>query len=264
MKLIQDLWIYRGFILGSVVRELQSKYRNSLLGALWTVLNTLAMMLVYTVIFSGVMKSRLPGSEIPFSYSIFLCSGILFWGLFAEIVTKMQNVFIDNSSHIKKLFFPRACLIVIVVLSSLLNFSIIFSLFICFLLLIGAFPGLSILAVPALIFLVVFFAVGLGLILAVLNVFFRDVGQFFNIFLQFWFWLTPIVYPITLLPVKLQFLVNQFNPLAPFVYELQQIFLNDSWPHLSSLWLLALSGPILLWTGFKLYRSHGAEMVDEL
>ena len=88
MDLIRAIWAYRGFIPGSVKREFQAQYRNSLLGARWTVLNPLAMIVVYTVIFSQVMRARLPGVDSAFAYSIYLCAGILTWGLFAEIIAR--------------------------------------------------------------------------------------------------------------------------------------------------------------------------------
>ena len=131
------LWGYRGFVLGSVKREFQLKYRNSILGAAWTVLNPLAMIVVYTVIFSQVMKARLPGVESGYAYSIYLCAGSLTWGLFAEIVGRAQNVFLENANLIKKISFPRMTLPVIVVVNAGVNFAIIFGLFLVFLLFFG-------------------------------------------------------------------------------------------------------------------------------
>ena len=116
MNMLRALWAYRGFISGSVKREFQSKYRNSLLGAAWTVINPLAMIVVYTVIFSQVMKARLPGVDSAFAYSIYLCAGLLTWGFFAEIVGRAQNVFIEHANLMKKLSFPRMTLPIIVVL----------------------------------------------------------------------------------------------------------------------------------------------------
>ena len=132
--MILAIWSYRGFIAGNVKREFQSKYSNSLLGAAWTVINPLAMIVVYTVIFSQIMRARLAGVDGAFAYSIYLCSGVLTWGLFAEIVSRAQNVFLENANILKKLSFPRLCLPVIVVANALLNFSIIFGLFTLFLL----------------------------------------------------------------------------------------------------------------------------------
>ena len=105
MSYLRALWAYRGFILGSVQREFQSKYRNSLLGAAWTVINPLAMIVVYTVIFSQLMRSKLPGLDTTFGYSIYLCAGTLTWGLFAEITGRAQNTFLENANLLKKLKF---------------------------------------------------------------------------------------------------------------------------------------------------------------
>src|SRR3546814_8179534 len=107
MALTRSFWGDRGFILGNVKREFQSKYRNSLLGAAWTVLNPLAMIVVYTVIFSEVMRAKLPGIDTTFGYSIFLCAGVLVWTYFAEIIGRAQSVFIENANLLKKISFPR-------------------------------------------------------------------------------------------------------------------------------------------------------------
>ena len=141
ISMFKDIVAYRGFIYGSVKREFQLKYRNSLLGAVWTVLNPLAMIVVYTVIFAQVMGARLPGIDSAFAYSIYLCAGILTWGLFVEIVGRGQNVFLENANLIKKQSFPRICLPIIIVLSAMVNFAIIFALFTLFLVLSGHFPG---------------------------------------------------------------------------------------------------------------------------
>lgn len=255
--------MYRGFIFGCVTREFQTKYRNSLLGALWNVLNPLAMIVVYTVIFAEVMKSRLPGVANTFGFSIYLCSGVLAWGMFAEIVGRAQNTFIDNSNLIKKLNFPRLCLPVVIVLSSFLNFSIIFGLFIVFLLITGNFPGVVFVAVFPLIGLLIIFSIGLGVTLGVLNVFFRDVGQFFGIFLTFWFWLTPIVYPLEAVPDDVRVLLK-WNPMAMLVRGFQSVFVSKSWPDWSDLWLVVVSSVLLCCIGLNLFRAHAGEMVDEL
>ena len=257
------LWAYRGFIVGSVKREFQSKYRNSLLGAAWTVINPLAMIIVYTVIFSQIMKAKLPGVDTTFAYSIFLCAGILTWGLFAEIVGRAQNTFLENANLLKKLSFPRLCLPVVVVANAGLNFAIIFGLFSAFLVLSGNFPGWPYLALLPLLAILVAFAIGLGITLGVLNVFFRDVGQFFGIFLQFWFWLTPIVYPVSILPERLQPYMN-LNPMARLINAFQVILVNGQWPNWYSLWPVVVLAILLCLIGFGLFRRHAGEMVDEL
>src|SRR5690606_2441666 len=115
-----------------------------------------------------------------FGYSIYLCSGILAWGLFAEITSRSQNVFLEHANLLKKLSFPRLCLPITIVITALLNFGIIFSLFLLFLLVSGNFPGWVVIATVPMLVLHVGFAIGLGMVIGVLNVFFRDVGQFFT------------------------------------------------------------------------------------
>jgi len=262
-SVLSNIWQYRGFISGSVKREFQSKYRNSLLGAAWTVINPLAMILIYTVIFSQVMRARLPGVDSTFAYSIYLCAGVLTWGLFAEITGRAQGMFIDNANLIKKLSFPRLCLPVTLVLNAILNFSIVFGLFILFLLVSGNFPGWVFVALLPLLLILVLFAIGLGITLGVMNVFFRDVGQFFGIFIQFWFWLTPIVYSAKTLPASLQPWLA-LNPMSSLMAAFQTILVMGQWPNWLALWPITLLSLFLCATGFRLFRNHSGEMVDEL
>ena len=208
LSLYRSLRSYRGFILGSVKREFQARYRNSLFGALWTVLNPLSMIVVYTVIFSQIMRARLPGVDDGLAYSVYLCAGLLTWGLFSEITLRSQSMFLENANLLKKISFPRICLPVIVLLNAGINFAIILALFFGFLLISGRLPGMALLALIPLLLVQVIFAAGLGMILGILNVFFRDVGQMFGICLQFWFWLTPIVYPLSILPPGIQHLIS--------------------------------------------------------
>lgn len=257
------LYRYRGFILGSVKREFQSRYRNSMLGSAWLIIQPLSMILVYTVIFAEVMRSRMPGSSGVFGYSIYLCAGALTWGLFAEIVGRGQNVFLDNANMLKKLSFPRICLPVIVSITATINFAIIFGLFLVFLLLSHNFPGLPFIAILPILLLQIAFSIGLGMTLGVLNVFFRDVGQFMGIFMQFWFWFTPIVYPISVLPSWAKSLLK-LNPMADLVLSYQAILVNREWPTWSSLYGVIALTIFFLLLGLSLFRRHAAEMVDEL
>jgi lipopolysaccharide transport system permease protein len=261
--MLRALWAYRGFIRGSVAREFQSRYQNSVLGAAWTVLNPLAMIVVYTVIFAQVMRARLPGVDSTFAYSIYLCAGVLTWGLFSEIALRSQNVFLENANLLKKLSFPRMTLPVTVVCNAFVNFGIVFGLFTVFLLATGNFPGLPYLALLPVLGLLAAFALGLGVTLGILNVFFRDVGQAFGIVIQFWFWLTPIVYPATILPERIRPLLD-VNPMAPVIAAFQDILVNRQWPHwLSLLPTLALAVALCL-LGLRLFRRHAGELVDEL
>lgn len=263
MNFIKLIWEYRGFILGNVKREFQSKYRNSLLGVTWSVLNPLSMIIVYTVIFSQVMRAKLPGVDSQYAYSIYICSGILTWGLYADIILRSQNMFLDNANLIKKINFPKICLPVTVIGGALVNFSIIFSIFTLFLIVSGDFPGLAYFSLIPVIIIMMILAIGLGIIVGVMNVFFRDVGQFFGIVLQFWFWLTPIIYPSSILPESLRPMIN-YNPMASIVDACQKVLVSGIYPDWMALLYPACLGLILCVIGLNLFRKHIGEMVDEL
>ena len=263
LDMARAVWGYRGFVLGSVQREFQMRYRNSLLGATWTILNPLSMIIVYTVIFSQLMKARLPGVDNNLAYGIYLCAGILAWGFFTEVITRSQSVFLEHANLIKKLSFPRICLPLIVVLNAGLNFAIIFVLFLCFLLITQNFPGWAVLGVIPVLAIQIAFSIGLGIILGVLNVFFRDVGQFVGIVMQFWFWLTPIVYPASILPDRIRPVIEA-NPMVPLIAAYQGIFVYGRWPEWTTLWPSALLAMVLSLLAMRLFRKRSGEMVDEL
>ncbi len=261
--LLRGIWTYRGFILGSVRRDFEARYRNTMLGAAWAVLSPLAMILVYTLVFSQVMHSRLPGSTSTYAYSIYLCAGVLTWGLFAEITTRGQVMFLENSNLLKKISFPRISLPIIVVANALVNFAVVFALFTVFLVLSGQFVGLPFVALLPVLALQVLFSIGLALVLGVLNVFFRDVGQFFTVAVQFWFWLTPVVYPASIVPASMQPWLA-WNPLTPIIQSYQRVLVEGLWPQWERLaWPLA-AALLLCVLGWRLFRKRANEMVDEL
>lgn len=262
--MFRSLWAYRGFILANVRREFQQRYTHSLLGGLWAMLNPLTMIVIYTVIFAGLMHSTLPGHEDrPFAYSVYLCAGLLPWTAFADLVGRMQGVFPQYGNLIKKTSFPRSCLPIIVALSVLIDFLIIFSLYLLFLLLSGNFPGGVLLAFLPVFLIQWVFGLGLGLLTATLNVFFRDVGQFVGVVLQFWFWLTPIVYSASGLPESVQSLL-WLNPIYPLIKAYQNLFLLHLAPDWTSLLGTAALAIVLLGLAGRLFLRLAGEIVDEL
>jgi len=262
--MLRALWGYRGFVWSSVLREFNGKYRESLLGAFWSVANPLAMILIYTVIFGQLMRPTLPGHEqTPFAFSIYLCAGVITWGLFAEMLGRLNNVFLEHGNLIKKANFPRICLPAIVALSALINFSIVFGLYLLFLALIGHWPGWALLALLPLLALQLLFTLGLGVFLGTLNVFFRDVGQLTGVALQFWFWLTPVVYTLPALPERARSIL-QYNPMQPLMAAYQQLFLGKAWPDFAPLFPLVLLTLAFLLLGARFFLSRVGELVDEL
>jgi len=257
------LWNYRGFIFGSVKREFQARYRNSLLGAAWTILQPLAMITVYTVVFSELMRAKLPGIDRAYAYSVFLCAGLLTWGLFAEILQRGQNVFLENGNLIKKLNFPRICLPIITVINALVNFGITFTLFVLFLLVSHSFPGMVALCTLPVLFIQIALAAGIGTVAGVLNVFFRDVGQFIGILLQFWFWFTPIVYSVATLPAWARSWIG-LNPATTLAQAYQTIYVYGKAPDWHGLWHVAVLAAVFCVLALILFRRHAGDMVDEL
>lgn len=262
--MLKNIWHYRNFIYSCVKREFQERYTGSILGVLWSVFQPLAMILVYTVVFSQVMRSKLQGMEgIPFAYSIYLCAGVLTWNLFSETLMNMVNVFFKNANLMKKVSFPRVCLPTITVLSSFSNFIIGFILFLLFLAIIGKLPYLRLPEVFLVLAVQSVFTVGMGLGLAVLNVFFRDVGQMLGVITQFWFWFTPVVYPVSIIPEALRWMLA-FNPMYHLVKCYQDIFVYGQHVDIVTLAGMLLLGLILCIWSLRIYHNHVGELVDEL
>lgn len=257
------MWNYRRFILGSVVREFRSRYLNTAFGAFWLLLSPFAMILVYTLIFSQVMQSRLPGSQDPFSYSIYLCAGLLPWQWFTDLLSRNVGIFVEHAGIIKKSSFPRLALPVISFIASACNFMLIAGLFVVFLLLMGRWPGWSVLSLIPLFALQSALALGVGVGLGVLNVFFRDIGQVVGIILQFWFWLTPIVYPVASLPQNVRDYLS-WNPVYPLIEAYHTVLLGQGLPNWGSLTGLCIMAGLSLLFSLWIYRVTQSQMVDEL
>jgi lipopolysaccharide transport system permease protein len=260
---IAAIWRYRGFIIGSVTREFKVRYQSSVLGTTWAVINPLALVFIYTVVFSRLMRARLPDVENTLGYGIYLCAGILCWSAFTEIANRCQNVFLENANLIRKMSFPRICLPLIVVISSAISYTIMLAIILAFLVLTKGNIGTPLVAVVPLFLLQILLATGLGVILGILNVFFRDVGQLFGIVFQFWFWFTPIVYPLSILPERIQHVI-QLNPLTPLVVAYQGIFVSNRWPQWSTLLPAMFTATAFIVGALFLYRKCAVDMVDEL
>jgi lipopolysaccharide transport system permease protein len=230
MQLIRALWDYRDFVRGIVKREFQGRYRRSVLGGLWAIIDPLSMIVIYSLIFSQLMGAKLVGSNDPWAFTIHVCAGIIAWEYFLEVVIRSQNMFLEHSSLLKKMSFPRITLPVIVLSTATINFLIIFFIYLVFLLIIGRLPGLSLVNWIPLLFMQQGIAIGLGLLVGTLNVFIRDIGQATQVILRFWFWFTPIVYPASILPETIAEIMFAINPLATFVTDYQNIMLTNTAP----------------------------------
>lgn len=156
---------------------MRTKFVRSKLGGLWMILNPLAQVLIFAFVLSAVLSAKLPGIENRYAYAIYLMAGTLGWSLFSEIMGRCVTMFVDNANILKKLAFPRVALPCIVVGSAIVNNVL---LFLAVLLIFGFFghvSGLALVALPVVMVVTISLALGVGLMLGVLNVFIRDIGQ---------------------------------------------------------------------------------------
>jgi lipopolysaccharide transport system permease protein len=261
-RLLHAAWRYRGFVVSSIVNDFRSRLARSRLGTAWVVLHPLAQALIFATVLSGVLASRLEGVDNKFAYAVYLLSGILCWNLFVEIVSRCISVFIDNASLLKKMQFPRISLPLIVIGSALVNNLALLGVLLVLLPVLGFYPTLYWAWLPVLIVLTVALATGLGLLLGTLNVFARDIGQVMTVVLQFWFWVTPIVYPLNVLPSEFKVSLV-FNPVAPLVMAYHDVIVYQRAPG-TALWLPAIVAVVLLAISLAVFRRASAEMVDAL
>lgn len=261
--MIHALWNFRFFILGLVKRDFKSKYMNSLLGSLWAIIQPLAMIIVYTMIFSQVMQAKLPGMESIYAYSIYLCAGLLTWTYFVDTLNRTIGVFLDQSDLIKKVSFPRTALPLTILFSASIDFIIIYGLFFAYLIISGIMPWEILWAVLPLLALQQLIAVCMGVFFGTLNVFFRDVNHFIGVVLQFWFWLTPIVYAKDIVPESFQ-IIFQINFMAPIIHGYQTIFVYNELPDWSTLYPAMGVGLLFLIASYNVFQKLSDEMVDEL
>lgn len=261
--MIKDVWAFRDFIWSSVKREFRTRWTGTQLGPFWLVAQPLATIIIFTVIFANIMRPGMPAHDSKFAYSIYLCSGVLTFNLFSEMLNRSVNIFVENANLLKKINFPKLCLPIIVLLSSLINFAIIMTLFLSFLIITSAFPGWVIFSFIPVLAIQLMFTIGLGMLLATINVFYRDIQQAVSVVLQFWFWLTPIVYIATTLPGMARNILN-WNPLWPLIQAYQGIFLDHQQPDWSSLIYPLTLGIIFSLLGVYAFYKLQGEIVDEL
>ncbi|CAN4280734.1 ABC transporter permease [Pseudoxanthomonas sp. LjRoot125] len=262
-NMFHALWIYRYFIASSIRNELKLRFVRSKLGALWMIIHPLAQVLIFATILSEVLSAKLPGIDNKYAYALYLMAGTLGWTLFAEGVSKSLMLFIDSGNLMKKMAFPRICLPVIaagvVLVNNVLLLLAIFGVFAA----LGHYPDLQVVWLPILMLLTLCFAMGLGLILGVLNVFMRDVGQVVPVVLQAMFWLTPVVYNLSILPAHLQHWFK-YNPMYPIVASYQNVLLYGKPPLWTELGTLAAATAVLMLVALVVFRRASPEMVDAL
>ncbi len=222
----RELVSYRSLLRNLVTKDLKVRYKNSVLGFLWSLLNPLLMLIVYTIVFKALLRTAVANFEV------FLFMGLLPWNWCVRSITACATSLLDNSSIISKVYFPRILLPVSVVAAEGVNFLL--SLPALFLLMFlfdePVTPWVAYL--PVLIVIQGILLVGLGLIVAALNVLFRDTAVILEVLLTAWFFLTPIFYDFTQILPEAEAWMYRLNPMASIIRQYRTILYNQGRPGL--------------------------------
>lgn len=242
-------------------QDLIDRYAGSVLGGLWTFIQPLINMLVFILVFSQLMGARLPEISGSFSYSVYLIAGLLGWIAFASTLTRTTTAFIDKAHLINKVRLALWGLPLSIVLSDSIVFLISMGFFLGFLLLIEHPISPHYLWIPLIFALQQSFAYTLGMVLAILGVFLRDIRELVTVVLQVWFWLTPIVYVFSIIPESMQPWLR-FNPMFPVVDAYHSVVLLNANPQPLGLILLAAAAALLFALGRWLFNRLERDIRD--
>lgn len=263
-RMLHRIIQYRFFILSSIRSEFRARFIRSRLGGLWMVIHPLAQASIFALVLTKVVGAKLPGmADSRFAYTVYLLSGTLAWSLFSEVLNRSLTLFIDHGQLLKKMAFPPITLPLIMAGSAFTHNLLLFVANLVVFLLLGHYPGVQIMWVPLLMVLTLALGLGLGMILGVLNVFIRDIGQVIPVVLQLGFWLTPIVYSVNSVPEGLRPLLR-INPMTAIVDSFRNTMLFNTTPDFLSLGWLVPVILILLSGALFLFRRASAEIVDVL
>jgi ABC-type polysaccharide/polyol phosphate export permease len=203
---LRELYQYRYLLRNLVIRDLKARYKNSVLGILWSILNPLFLMVVFTVLFSVL------ANDSTRDYPIFVLTGLIPWNFFSGSLTSGTTSVTTNSGLVKKVYFPRELLPASALLSNLVNFLFAFSVLVVFLYIFGIGLTVHALWVPAILLTQLIFTLGLCLLLGSLTVFYRDVLMILEVVVLAWFFLTPVFYSLELFGESVTVLGATFNP----------------------------------------------------
>lgn len=263
LGMLRSLWQYRYFVLSSIRNELVSRFARSKLGGLWIIVNPLSQVLIYALILSNILAAKLPSVDNKYAYAIYLMAGLLAWNLFSEILNRCLMLFIEQGNLMKKMSFPRITLPIIVIGSCGLNNILLFISMLGIFILLGHQFSVVMLWIIPLTLIVMMLALGIGLIIGVMNVFIRDIGQVIPIILQVWFWFTPIVYPDNIIPETYRHLLR-LNPMYPITNAYHQVLVYNQAPQLDSLIVISAIACVLMLLSLFLFRRASPEMADML
>lgn len=254
---------YRDLLRQIVATDLAGRYAGSALGLLWSFVHPIVLVAIYLVVFGGLLGARLPGAPGTYEYGVYLCAGFIPWVGFSEISMRATTVFVDRADLVRHAAFPKIVLPAAVLGVAAFNVAILALVFLAVLAALGRPISGVIVAWPAFLLLQLVFAVGLGLVASVLHVFLRDTAQALGVLLQFWFWMTPIVYPASVLPERFARLV-EWNPLVPFTRAHHRLVVEGRLPDGSDVALVLGLASAALIAGLVLLAAAERRLPDEL
>ena len=209
---LREVWHYRELLYFLIWRDVKVRYKQTALGVLWVVLQPVISMLVFTVLFGVLLNA--PSNGVP--YPVFVYAGLLPWLYFAGALARSTTSMVDSRNLITKVYFPRLIVPLTSVLTGLIDFAVGFVVLIVLMLLYGIVPTMAVLLTPLFLLLAMMTAFGFGLWLSALNVRYRDIGYIIPFVIQIWMYVTPVVYSVSLIPERFQFLLG-LNPMTSVV-----------------------------------------------
>ena len=235
---LRELWAYRELLYFFTWRDLKVRYRQTVLGFAWAILQPLFMMLVFTLFF-GILAG-IPSQDIP--YPLFAYAALLPWTLFAEGITRSSNSLVQDANLIQKIYFPRLLMPLSGILSPLVDFGIAFIVLAGLMLYFGYYPTITVLWLPAFLILELMLALGVGLWLSAINVEYRDVRYIIPFLIQLWLFASPVIYPSNFVPERYQAAYGLINPMAGIIEGFRWAILGTEPPNI----LLIASAAIII------------------
>lgn len=253
----KELYEYRDLFFFLVLRDIKIRYKQTVLGAAWAIIQPLFTMIVFSLFFGKLAK--MPSDNIP--YPIFSYAALVPWTYFANAVTNSANSLVGNSSIISKIYFPRLVIPTSSVLAGLLDFFI--SILVLFIMMFyyGILPSPTIILLPALVILMMITATGVGLLLSALNVKYRDIKYTVPFLIQFWMFVTPIVYPVAIIPKKFHLLYG-LNPMVGIIEGFRSVILGTIPFPLKMFSVSIVVSTLLLVVGLIYFRSMERYFAD--
>lgn len=246
---IQNFLRFRPLLEELVARDVKIKYRRSVLGVLWTLLNPLCMMVILTIVFSNLFKFDIE------NFPLYILSGQVVFNFFSGATTEAMSSIIGSAALIKKVYVPKYLFVVSRVFSSFINLMASFTALLLVMVVTRAELHWTVLLVPVPLFLLVFFSLGIGLILAAVTVKFRDVMHLYTVFTTGLLYLTPVIYPMAILPDWL-YKVVMLNPLTNMLIMLRDVMINNMVFSWQSVVIASVETLILLILGLYIFYKN--------